>query len=447
VSGDVREGQADVLAAIEAKKQGRERTAARIADLVAGFTAGRVPEYQMAAFLMAVWFRGLTDAETAALTESMLRSGAQLDTRDLGGPTADKHSTGGVGDKVSLLLAPLAAACGLRVPMLSGRGLGHTGGTLDKLAAVPGYRIHLDNAEFLATVRREGCAIVGQSGDIAPADGRIYALRDVTATVDCVPLITASIMSKKLAAGPETIVIDLKCGSGAFMTDLDRARRLAQSLVTVGRAYGRRMAVLFTDMSQPLGVAVGHASEAREAMVALRPGGRREAPPDLVEVTEELTAAMLVTAGVARDRDAALATVRTAWDDGEAWQRLQRWIGAQKGRLEWDAPDLGLAVAPVTAEISAPAAGWVEVTDCRAIGLALADLGGARLRVEDAIDHMVGIDWLARTGQRVERGEPLARLRCLHPGRTNAAGRRLARAVTVHPEPCAAPSAILARLD
>ncbi|HOX26798.1 MAG TPA: thymidine phosphorylase [Candidatus Krumholzibacteria bacterium] len=445
MTGELPATPLDVRAVIEAKKRGQELAAAQIADLVAGFTAGRVPRYQMAAFLMAVWFRDLTDGETAALTDSMLRSGAQLDTGDLGGPTADKHSTGGVGDKVSLLLAPLAAACGLRVPMLSGRGLGHTGGTLDKLEAIPGYRIHLDNAEFLGLVRRHGCAIVGQSDDIAPADGLIYALRDVTATVDCVPLITASIMSKKLAAGPRTIVIDLKCGAGAFMTDLDQARRLARALVAVGRSYDRRMAVLFTDMSQPLGVAVGHASEVREAFAALRPGGRREAPADLVELTEELTAAMVQVAGLAGDADAARDRVRAAWDAGEAWRCLRSWVEAQGGRLDWEADDLGLVVAPVAAELRAPAAGWLEVCDCRAVGLALADLGGARHRVEDVIDRAVGIDWLGKTGQPVERDQPVARLRGPAGAQLDAALRRLAAAIAVRPAPLAPPALVLDR--
>jgi pyrimidine-nucleoside phosphorylase len=425
----------DALRFIEAKKRGQELDAAALEDLVRGFTADEVPRYQMAAFLMAVWFRGMTDRETIALTESMLRSGAQLDTSDLGGPSADKHSTGGVGDKVSLLLAPLAAACGLRVPMLSGRGLGHTGGTLDKLEAIPGYRIHLSNPDFLAVVRRTGCAIVGQSGDIAPADGRIYALRDVTGTVDCIPLITASIMSKKLAAGPETIVIDLKCGSGAFMTDHDRARELARLLERVGEAHGRRMAVVFTDMSQPLGVAVGHASETLEAMAALRDGGRAAAPADLAAVTEELVSAMVLTAGLETSPEAALRRVREAWDGGAAWGVLQDWVEAQSGRLDWEAEDLGLAIAPVGAEFAAPDAGWLEITDCRAIGLALADLGGARLRVEDAIDHTVGIDWLARTGDRVAAGQPLARLRAPAGEPRETALDRLASSIRIHPDP------------
>ena len=424
----------DALDIIEAKKRGRELTAQQIEDLVTGFTDDRVPRYQMAAFLMAVWFRGMTDAETTALTETMLRSGDQLDTGDLGGPSADKHSTGGVGDKVSLLLAPLAAACGLRVPMLSGRGLGHTGGTLDKLEAIPGYRIHLENTDFLDIVRRAGCAIVGQSGAIAPADGRIYALRDVTATVDCIPLITASIMSKKLAAGPQTIVIDLKCGSGAFMTSLDRARELARLLTAVGQAHGRHMAVVFTDMTQPLGVAIGHASETLEALDAVRPDGRQRAPADLVVITETLVATMVRTAGLEPDDASALGRVRTAWDSGEAWRCLQVWVEAQGGRLDWEAPGLGLDVAPIAGEFIAPADGYLEVHDCRAIGLALADLGGARLEVDDTIDHTVGIDWLARTGSPVTAGQPIAHLRAPRNTDLTPAQNRLSTAITIHPD-------------
>ncbi len=434
-----------VLEIIEAKKQGRRLDPAQIACLVDGFTADTVPAYQMAAFLMAVWFRGLDADETVALTEAMLKSGEQLVVDDLGGPTADKHSTGGVGDKVSLLLAPLAAACGLRVPMLSGRGLGHTGGTLDKLEAIPNYNIRMGNDEFLKVVREVGCAIVGQSAGIAPADGRIYALRDVTATVDCVPLITASIMSKKLAAGPETIVIDLKTGTGAFMTDLDRARQLATALVAVGRRWGRRMAVVFSDMSQPLGVAVGHASETREAFTALRPGGRAAAPADLVALTETLTAAMVQTAGLEATGDAALARVRAAWDDGSAWVTLQAWVTAQGGRLAWDAEDLGLEVAPVAATVTAPRAGWLRVRDCREFGLALADLGGARRRVEDAVDLRAGLAWLARNGAAVAAGQPLVAVHADDPARAAVAVARLTATCEILDQPWTAPPLVLDR--
>lgn len=435
------------LETIEAKKRGRELDSAAIGELVAGFTDGTVPEYQMAAFLMATWFRGMTPRETADLTGAMLRSGEELDTSRLSGPTADKHSTGGVGDKVSLLLAPLAAACGLKVPMLSGRGLGHTGGTLDKLEAIPGYDIRLGNDAFLDIVERVGCAIIGQGPTIAPADGRIYALRDVTGTVDCVPLITASIMSKKLAAGPRTIVIDLKTGSGAFMRDLEQARQLARALVDVGRSYGRRMAVVFSDMDQPLGVAIGHANETLEAFAALRPGGRARAPKDLVVLTEQLTADMVRVAGLAGTPEAALEQVRAAWDDGRALAVLLDWVEAQGGRLEPGRDDFGLQVAPAAADFTAPGSGWLQAVDCREVGLALADLGAARRRVEDALDLTAGLDYLARIGDRVERGQPLLRVFCRDRGRAAAAVARLAQAVTVGPEPAEARPLILDRLE
>ncbi len=437
----------NILEIIEAKKQGRELSPAQIAFVVDGFTDGSIPDYQMAAFLMAVWFRGMTDAETSELTGVMLRSGEELDTTGLDAPSADKHSTGGVGDKVSLLLAPLAAACGLKVPMLSGRGLGHTGGTLDKLEAIPGYRIHMENEEFLRITAEQGCAIIGQSGSIAPADGKIYALRDVTATVDCVPLITASIMSKKLAAGPRTIVIDLKCGSGAFMRSLDQARALASALTAVGRAHGRNMAVIFSDMDQPLGVAVGHACETLEALAALRPGGRDEAPGDLVTLTEELTADMVRVSGLAPDRDAALAVVRDAWNSGAAWERARAWITAQDGRLDWDREDLGLEIAPLALELEAGDDGWLEGMDCRQVGLALADMHAARRRVEDPLDLTSGIDFLARIGARVSKGDVLARFFCPRRDEAEAAAQRVRAALRIGEREVAARDLILDRVD
>ena len=437
----------NALDIIEAKKRGRELAAADIDGLIAGFTSGAVPEYQMAAFLMATWFRGMTPQETADLTGAMLRSGEQLDTARLSGPTADKHSTGGVGDKVSLLLAPLAAACGLKVPMLSGRGLGHTGGTLDKLEAIPGYDIRLGNTQFLDIVEKVGCAIIGQGPTIAPADGRIYALRDVTGTVDCVPLITASIMSKKLAAGPATIVIDLKTGSGAFMRDLEQARELATALVAVGRSYGRKMAVVFSDMDQPLGVAIGHANETLEAFAALRPGGRQAAPADLVMLTEELTADMVRVAGVEATPEAAMTRVRAAWDSGRALAVLLEWVAAQGGRLEPARDDFGLDCAPAANELLAPHDGWLAAVDCRQMGLALADLGAARRRVEDKLDLSAGMDYLVRVGEAVTRGQPLVRVSCRDRAKAEAAVARLGAAMTVGREPAATRPIILGRLE
>jgi pyrimidine-nucleoside phosphorylase len=400
----------------------------------------------MAAFLMAVWFQGLDGRETVALTDAMLQSGSQLDWQDAAHLTADKHSTGGVGDKVSLLLAPLAAACGLKVPMLSGRGLGHTGGTLDKLEAIPGYQTMLPNDAFRRIVTEVGCAIVGQSRDIAPADGKIYALRDVTATIDCVPLITASILSKKLAAGPRAIVIDLKTGSGAFMTDLQGGRRLARSLLETVRPWGRRLSVLFSDMSQPLGCAVGHANEVVEAMAALRPEGRRLGPPDLIQLTEELVADMVRLSGLAAGQDEALARVREVWQSGRAFARLMQWVSAQGGRVNPDAADFGLEIAPRAAEVACPRGGWIGSIACRQVGLALADLGGARRRVGQAIDLTAGIDFRVRTGDAVEQGQPLAILHCRDAALAKAAAARITAAVQVVAEPVPPQALVLERM-
>lgn len=437
----------NILEIIEAKKTGHELTEEQIRFVVDGFTAEEFPVYQMSVFLMTVWFNGMTAAETAALTGAMLESGDQLDTSVLSGPTADKHSTGGVGDKVSLLLAPLAAECGLKVPMLSGRGLGHTGGTLDKLEAIPGYRILMENEEFLAITEKIGCCIVGQSGNIAPADGRIYALRDVSATVDCVPLITGSIMSKKLAAGPQTIIIDLKTGSGAFMTSLERARELAAALVETGRRYGRNMSVVFSDMDQPLGRAIGHANETIEAFDALRPGHRQTAPQDLVELTEDLVAEMVRVAGVRPDREQSLAMVREVWDSGKAFERMLSWVESQDGQLNPDEPDFGLKTAPLAVELKMPSAGWLAGVNCREAGLALADMGGARRKVEDPLDLSCGIDFLPQIGDYLEEGAILARIYCDRGAEAQSAAERLLSALKFSDKEVPANSMILGRIE
>jgi len=437
----------NILEIIEAKKQGHELTATQIEFVVTGFTEKAFADYQMSAFLMAVWFRGMTPEETASLTGAMLHSGEELDTSGMSAPSADKHSTGGVGDKVSLLLAPLAAACGLKVPMLSGRGLGHTGGTLDKLEAIPGYRIHMDNVEFLGLTEQVGCAIIGQSGSIAPADGRIYAMRDVTATVDCVPLITASIMSKKLAAGPGTIIIDLKTGSGAFMDDMTRARELAAALVAVGKLHGRRMSVVFSDMDQPLGRAVGHANETIEAFAALRPGGRDAAPADLVALTEDLVAEMIRVAGLDSDRGEALSRVRKVWDSGRAFENMQAWVEAQNGILDLDREDFGLAVAPLVLELEAPRDGWLAQVNCRQVGLSLADLGGARLTVDDPLDLTAGIEFLPKIGTKVAKGDVLARLFSTDRKKATAASSRILEALKFSEDPVPENALILDRYE
>jgi pyrimidine-nucleoside phosphorylase len=330
--------------------------------------------------------------------------------------------------------------------MLSGRGLGHTGGTLDKLEAVPGYRIHLPNHQFLSVVAEVGCAIVGQSADIAPADGKIYALRDVTGTIDCVPLITASILSKKLAAGPASLVIDLKTGSGAFMADLNRARELARALVETAAHWQRPVGVIFSDMSQPLGRAVGHANEAIEAFAALRPQGRATSPPDLVELTTELVAEMVLLTGLNPDIAAARAQVRAVWDSGAAFDCLLKWVSAQGGQLDAGRDDFGLSVAPVAAEVTAERSGYIGEVHCREVGYSLADLGGARPRVEATIDLTAGIDFLVKVGDEVQRGQPLAKFHCQDPQKAKLAARRLSAAVKVSEEPTLPVPLILDRL-
>jgi len=412
----------NVVRLIEIKKRGGVLAAEDIDELIAGFTTGEVSRYQMAALLMAIWFQGMEPAETTALTGAMLRSGDALDLDELS-PTADKHSTGGVGDKVSLLLAPLAAACGVHVPMLSGRGLGHTGGTLDKLEAIPGYSIHLDNRAFIDTVAEVGCG-----------------------TVDCIPLITASIMSKKLAAGPQAIVIDLKVGAGAFMTDMDKARDLAASLVRIGKAWDRRMAVIFSDMSQPLGVAVGHANETVEAFAALRPEGRSKAPADLVRLTEELVVAMILAAGRVDTRKAAADTVRRAWESGDAFDVMIAWVAAQGGRIDPGRDDFGLDLTARILPVEASRAGWIGEIACRDFGAALGEIGGARQRVEDALDLGAGIDFLVNRGEKVEKGQPLAWIRSTDAGAAAHAVAVVAGAVSIVDEAAEIPDVVLDRM-
>jgi pyrimidine-nucleoside phosphorylase/thymidine phosphorylase len=388
---------------IHSKRDGRAIPAADLAALVDGFTRGEVPDYQMAAFCMAVFFRGMDAEEVSALTGAMLRSGDVLDLSDVPGAKVDKHSTGGVGDKVSLALAPLVAACGVRVPMISGRGLGHTGGTLDKLEAIPGFRTDLPPDRFRALVRDVGTCLVGQTARLAPADRRLYALRDVTATVESIPLIAASIMSKKLAEGIDALVLDVKVGPGAFMKRAEDARALARTLAGIGHAAGKRVTALLTDMSQPLGRAVGNALEVLEAVELLRGGG----PPDLREVTVALGAEMLLLGGAAADLPAARRALEAAIADGRGLAKLEEIVRAQGGDPAFLRDPARLPRAPRTYDVPAAAAGHVGGIDAEAIGLAAVALGAGRARVEDPVDPAVGIVVHRRIGDRVERGEPL----------------------------------------
>jgi len=389
---------------IERKRDGGALTPAEWHNVITGYLGGAVPDYQMAAMLMAIVWRGLEPAELEALMEAMLASGATLDWSGFARPRVDKHSTGGVGDKVSIVLAPLVASCGVAVPMMSGRGLGHTGGTTDKLEAIPGFRTALSLAEVRAQVERIGVAMFGQSDAIAPADRRLYALRDVTGTVPSIPLIAASIMSKKLAEGLSGLVLDVKTGSGAFMAEPAAAVTLARTMVALGEAHGCRTSALVTAMDRPLGRAIGNALEIEETLLALEGQG----PDDLMLVTRALAVEMLMLAGTDTDRAAANRRVTEALDSGKALATFRELIAAQGGDpAVIDDPGL-LPQANEVELFEAPAAGTVASVDPRPLGLAVVAMGGGRRALGEAIDPSVGFVVSARPGARVARGEPIA---------------------------------------
>lgn len=385
------------------KRDGGTLTTAEIDGLIAGYTAGTVADEQMAAWAMAVFLRGMDDRETADLTLAMARSGDQLDLHDIVPLTVDKHSTGGIGDKTSLLLGPLVSSAGMPVAKMSGRGLGFSGGTIDKLESIPGFRAELSSEAFRAAVRDIGLVIAAQSGDLAPADKRLYSLRDVTGTVDCIPLIAASVMSKKLAAGADCIVLDVKCGPGAFMRTIDDARSLAQTMVAIGSHAGRRVAAAVTTMEQPLGRAVGNALEVREAIAALR----GEGPPDLLELCLVLGSELAVLAGRAETHEEGRALLEQQVRSGAAWEQFRRFAANQGGdRAFIDSPDR-LPQAPVVVPVPAPRAGVVSAIEGATLGNTLNILGGGRLRKEDRIDHAVGLIVEAKIGDTVAQGDPL----------------------------------------
>jgi pyrimidine-nucleoside phosphorylase/thymidine phosphorylase len=390
---------------IRRKRDGEALAPAEIAGFVRGYTDGAIPDYQAAALLMAIYFRGLDEVELAALTDAMLHSGDVVDLSSLPGPKVDKHSTGGVGDKISLHLAPAVAACGVNVPMISGRGLGHTGGTLDKLEAIPGFRVDLDVERFRAVLADCGMALIGQTARLAPADKKLYALRDVTATVESIPLIAASIMSKKLAEGIDGLVLDVKVGAGAFMKTPERARQLAETLVGIGRRAGKRASALLTNMDQPLGRWVGNAVEVQESIAVLENRGE----PDLVELTLALGAEMLLVGGAARTVEEGRDKIARVLADGSALARFRRCVALQGGALPestrgWFAEDTVRVAAPATATFPA----YVQSIDAQAIGLAAISLGAGRVRKEDDIDHGTWIWVKKKVGERVERGDDLA---------------------------------------
>lgn len=421
------------------KRNGKALDAAEIEGLVGGFVGGSIPDYQMAAFLMAVYFRGMSPEETATLTGAMVASGATLDLGPLAARTVDKHSSGGVGDKTSLVLVPLVASAGVPVPKLSGRGLGHTGGTLDKLESIPGFRTALDETEFVAQIEQIGCAIAGQSARLVPADAKLYALRDVTATVDSVPLIAASIMSKKIAAGAAAILLDVKCGRGAFMHTEREARALAEAMVAIGRAVGRRTVALISAMDHPLGRAVGNALEVAEAVATLR----GEGPADLEELCLTLGGWMLVLGGNAPSPEEGAAELRRRLGSGEAMVKFSAMVEAQGGDVAavWDPTRLPRAAVQVA--VPSPASGTVMGIDAAAIGLAAMRLGAGRVTKDDTIDPAVGVVLERSVGAPVEAGESLAVVHAQTTGAAARAAAEVAAAFTIGANVAAARPLIL----
>lgn len=420
----------DVLEIIGRKRDGHEHTAAEIELLIGGYVAGRIPDYQMAAWLMAVTIRGMSDPETAALTRAMVASGDVVDLSRVPGVKVDKHSTGGVGDKLTLIAGPLAAACGVRVPKLSGRGLAHTGGTLDKLESVPGLRVELEPEEFVAQVNRIGIAVAAQSPRLVPADKLLYALRDVTATVPSVPLIASSVMSKKLAAGADAIVLDVKVGRGAFMHDLESAIELARQMVAIGEAEGRATRALLTTMDAPLGNMVGNALEIKEVISVLSGRGPRKLEEAALTIARE----MCELAKVSIDPEPVLRS-------GAGLRRLEEMLAAQGGRLQEGLPEARFRVPVVT-----PAAGYVTGIDALEVGLVSMELGAGRRRKEDVIDPAAGVEITAPLGARVEAGRPLAFLHAASRELAEAQGERLRAAWTLAPEPARLGAELLARV-
>ncbi|MEF2070737.1 thymidine phosphorylase [Consotaella aegiceratis] len=428
---------------IRKKRDGKALDRREIKDFIAGFEGERVTEGQVAAFAMAVFFNGMEAAETVALTEAMRDSGDVLDWSDLDRPVVDKHSTGGVGDNVSLMLAPIVAACGAAVPMISGRGLGHTGGTLDKMESIPGYSVTPDNATFRKTVAEIGCAVIGQTGRLAPADKRFYGIRDVTATVESIPLITASILSKKLAAGLQGLVLDVKTGSGAFMATDEDARALAKSLVAVANGAGLKTTALLTGMDEALASAAGNAVEVRNAVDFLT--GKHQ-DPRLLDVTLALSGEMLVLAGLAADPTAGREAAAAALSGGRATEVFSRMVTALGGPADFvERMDDHLPKAPVMRPIKAPRTGTIVGVDTRGLGLAVVALGGGRTRPQDPVDHAVGLTDLVGLGTTLVAGDPLGFVHARSETAAEAAAAQVIAAYRLGEKAAAAGPAVIDR--
>jgi len=406
---------------ITKKRDGGELTQAEIEFFIRGLVAGEVADYQAAAWAMAVFFQGMTDRETTHLTLAMAHSGDVLDLSDTVAFAVDKHSTGGVGDKVTLVVEPLVAACGVPVGKMSGRGLSFSGGTIDKLESIPGFRTALSTDQFKRQLRDIGVVLTGQSANLAPADGKLYALRDVTGTVNSIPLIASSVMSKKIAGGAQAIVLDVKVGTGAFMPTLAEARKLARAMVAIGRHAKRRVVALLSDMNQPLGHAVGNALEVREAIETLRGGG----PADFREHCLEVAAHLLVLARRTRTTKAARAELVAALEDGRAWDKFKQLVAAQGGDVTAVEQPERLPTARLIEEVPAPRTGYLSRVDAREIGLSAVDLGAGRARKDDPIDHAVGLVIHHAVGDRVQKGEALFTIHANDPAKLAAARERV----------------------
>ncbi len=439
---------------IEKKRDGEALSEREIREWIARYASGRIPDYQMSALAMAIFFRGMSPEETLWLTQAMMLSGDTLDWSDLGRPTADKHSTGGIGDKLSIPLAPLVAACGVAVPMISGRGLGITGGTLDKLESIPGYDARLSTERFRDVLSNVGCSIIGQTDNLAPADRSLYALRDVTGTVPSIPLITSSILSKKLAEGARTLVFDVKCGSGAFMKTPEQAQALAKSLLAVARGAGRNAEALVTSMDSPLGMAVGNALEIRESAELLRPDAPppgSAADPDGAlagerELILALGAAMLRLSDAAKDEAYARAALEDALSSGAALQKFAEMVAAHGGDANVaESPEKVLESAPVIVDFPAPRDGFLTKADAARIGRAALLLGAGRKLASDAIDHAVGLDRIRAVGAKVQAGDPLLRIHARTNDAADAVRDELAAAFEIGDSPVAAPESVIWR--
>lgn len=423
---------------IARKRDGHSLTREEIAGFVRGATDGSWADYQLSAMLMAVVWRGMSAQETAHYTDAMMHSGTVADLSRIRQPKSDKHSTGGVGDKISLHLAPMVAACGVAVPMISGRGLGHTGGTLDKLESIPGFRVNLTLGAFRAQVQKIGLALIGQTAELAPADKKLYALRDVTGTVECIPLICGSILSKKLAEGIDTLVLDVKFGRGAFMKDKAAAKELARSLVAVATAMGKPTRAVLTAMEQPLGRAVGNALEVAESIDCLRGQG----PADTMDVTFALGEQMLLLAKVAKTKAAARAQLEAALTNGAALMKFREMVAAQGGDVRTVDDAARLPRAKFQVPLPAGRAGFVQTVDAMDVALAALRLGAGRAKAEDRIDHAVGLSGLVKIGERVERGAPLCTIHANDLKALAEAKRMLAEAIVIGTPSAKAPKLI-----